>query len=191
MRSFLDEKRTVQRISVVSTLLFFETRIFWIGQLFARHVSTPYDPADLPKRTRCPSRTDPLCSSRAHARHVPTESQSDLSGHALNRQLEVNPMNKTRKTGAEIKSADKMRNLIVTVSKSMEDQLTADESRKVFMAVLEKMQQPSPKGNVWEFEAVGHRFRGVLKRDYVLPGEDVVSLYMQRNAQAPKRKRRR
>ncbi|MBM3333033.1 hypothetical protein FJY63_00060 [Candidatus Sumerlaeota bacterium] len=85
-------------------------------------------------------------------------------------------MNKTRKTGAKRKPADKMRNLIVTVSDGIADHLTGNEIRKAFMAVLGKMQRPNPKGNQWEFETAGHKIRAILNKDYVLRGEDVVWL---------------
>jgi len=87
-------------------------------------------------------------------------------------------MNKTQEVDAEVKPADEMRNLVVTVSKSIANQLTADEICKVFVGVLDKMQEPSPKGNVWEFEAAGHKTRAILNEGCMLPGEDFVWLIM-------------
>jgi hypothetical protein len=69
-----------------------------------------------------------------------------------------------------------MRNMLVTVSQSIADRLTLDEIREAFSVLFNKMRQPSPQQDFWEFEAAGHELWGILDEGFGPQGEDILSL---------------
>jgi len=85
-------------------------------------------------------------------------------------------MNKATQARTELRPPPGVRNMLITMSESIEDRLTLDEVREAFCVLFEKMRHPNPKKNFWEFKVAEHELWAILDEGCGPQGENVLSL---------------